>query len=202
MNKLGLLFLVMLTSLNVSATELPSGRCFPTPYTPPTQAQFCHIASRENCQAIGCEWRKLSYRCQAGPSTPKQNVQFCAIATSQNCEILGCEMTPYYSLQTAISFLKNSDGSKACHGETTYGPIKITMESSKMGTLINMAFNGVSMSGHFDNENRIYLEGKTATWVGRMKLANDSLEIAGKATIDFGGKDLREYPITSVLNCQ
>lgn len=74
-----------------------AGRCFATPLTPPTQAQFCYIASEENCNAIGCEWRHLRYRCQPGPQTPARNAPFCATASQENCEIIGCELTPYYT---------------------------------------------------------------------------------------------------------
>lgn len=98
MKKVVLTLIVAMSAMSdLAMARSAGGRCLPSPYTPPTQAQFCHIATRENCSIIGCEWMTLRYRCQPGYHTPASSAPFCAIATAQNCEIIGCEMTPYYA---------------------------------------------------------------------------------------------------------
>lgn len=73
------------------------GRCFPTPYTPADQAPYCYLATRSNCNAIGCEWRFKKYRCIPGPYTPPSSAPFCSTALPQNCEAIGCEWSEYYA---------------------------------------------------------------------------------------------------------
>lgn len=73
------------------------GQCVPSPWTPRHQAQFCHLASQNNCANIGCEWREIRYRCQPGPYTPRHMAPFCAAARDENCEAIGCEWGYYYA---------------------------------------------------------------------------------------------------------
>jgi hypothetical protein len=104
-----------------------------------------------------------------------------------------------------------------CRGETSYGPVQVTISPSQTadGTLVTavkMDFQGKSASGLLsDDENSTFLTGtyineqgepKDVTYFGRLALQGLSVEIAGKASSDFGGKDLREYPIASTLKCQ
>jgi hypothetical protein len=104
-----------------------------------------------------------------------------------------------------------------CSGETSYGQVQVTVSPAQAAdgkpvTALKMDFQGKSASGFVSNdENSTFLTGtyingqgdsKEVTYFGRLTLQGLSAEIAGKATIDFGGKDLREYPITSTLTCQ